>query len=110
MSFKCIYIPSCSSFPVIHKVSNVDIFVLLKFESKSIATIIHMNFISEHHDKCKLSGKFIQFLTNPNLFPLEIVQKWQYCQLCVLRENSFGGDLFEYLVLSVVNGRLDNSK
>ena len=77
-----------SSFPVTHKVGNVGIFVLLKFENKSDASISHIYIILEHRDKCKLVGKFIQFLINANSIPLEIVQKWQHCQLCVLWENS----------------------
>ena len=33
--------------------------------------------------------KLIGFFTASNLFTLEVVQKWQRCQLCVLREYSF---------------------
>ena len=58
-----------SSFPVIHKVGNVDIFVLLKY------------------DKYKTTLKFIH-LVLLNVFSLEIIQKCQYCHLCILPENS----------------------
>ena len=50
--------------------------------------ICHFNYNSKHHDKCKLAVKLIRHLAVSNLFPLEFVQKCQYCQLCVLRENS----------------------
>ena len=39
------------------------------------------------HDKCQLALKLIQLSTVSNLFPLEVVQKCQCCQLCVTREN-----------------------
>ena len=39
-----------SSFPVIHKVGNVGIFVLLKFENKLDTVFGHFNFNSKHHD------------------------------------------------------------
>ena len=77
-------------FPKIHKVGNVGIFVLLKFENKLNATISHINIILKYHHKCKFAWTFIQFSTNSNIFPLEIVQKWQHCQLYVLRKNSIG--------------------
>ena len=79
---------SHSSFPVIHKVGNFDIFVLFKFENKLDREINPFNFNSKHYDKCKFSLKLIRLLTVSNLFPLLVVQKCQHCQLCVLRENS----------------------
>ena len=83
-----------SSFPVIHKVDNVGIFVLLKFENKLNVVIVHTNFISKHHDKYKFALKFIQFVTISTLFPLEVVQKCQLCQtLCITRK-------FERIALS----------
>ena len=45
--------PVQSSFPVILKVGNVGIFVLLKFENKLDTVISHMNFNSIHHNKFK---------------------------------------------------------
>ena len=79
---------SHSSLPVIHKVGNFGIFVLFKFENKLDIEINPFNFNSKHYDKCKFSLKLIGLLTVSNLFPLEVVQKYQHCQLCVLRENS----------------------
>ena len=43
---------------------------------------------SKHHGKCQFALKLIQLSTIANLFPLEVVQKCQCSQLCVLRENS----------------------
>ena len=57
----------------LHKVSNVGIFVLLKFENKLDIVISHINFISKHHDKCKCALKFVHLVTFPNLFPIEVV-------------------------------------
>ena len=41
---------------------------------------------SKYHVKGKFTLAFIQLATITNLFPLEVVQKCQHCQLCVLRE------------------------
>ena len=43
---------------------------------------------SKHPSACQFELKWILFSTISNLFRLEVVQKCQYCQLCVLRENS----------------------
>ena len=43
---------------------------------------------SKHPSACQLALKWIHFSTLSNLFWLEVVQKCQCCQLCVLRENS----------------------
>ena len=64
-----------SSFQVIHKVGNVGIFVLFKFENTLIREIKYFNFNSKHHDKCEFSLKFIWVSTVSNLFPLEVIQK-----------------------------------
>ena len=77
-----------SSFPVIHKVGNVGIFVLVKCETKLDKEINHFSFNSKHYKKCKFTLKLIGLLTVSNLFPLEVVQKCQHCQLCLLRDNS----------------------
>ena len=77
-----------SSFAVIHKVGNVDTFVLLKFETKWDWEINHFNFNSEYKDKCKFDLKLSWYLAVLNLFQLEVVRICQCCQLCVLRENS----------------------
>ena len=44
-----------SSFPVIHKVGNVLIFVLLKYENKLNVVFSHITFISKHHGKRKFA-------------------------------------------------------
>ena len=41
-----------------------------------------------NHDKWKSAFKFIHLVYLFNLFPLEVEQKFQHCQLCVLPENS----------------------
>ena len=68
------------SFPVRHKVGNVGMFVLLKFQNKLDRELSHFNLNSKHHDKCKFTLKLIWLLTVSNLFILEIVQKRQCCQ------------------------------
>ena len=40
-----------SSFPLIRKVGNVGIFVLLKFENTLNGEINYFNFNSKHHDE-----------------------------------------------------------
>ena len=47
----------------------------------------HIYFDSKYHAKCKFALKCIQLVTITNLFPYEVVQKWQHCELCTLREN-----------------------
>ena len=47
--------------------------------------INNLNFNSKHHDECKSAVKLIPLVTTFNLFLLEVVQKWQHCQLCVLQ-------------------------
>ena len=54
--------------------------------------ISHLNFNSKHYDKCEFALKLIPLATTSNLLLLEVVQKRQYCQLCVLRENSITFD------------------
>ena len=66
-----------SSFPVIDKVGNVGIFVLLRYEKKLDTEINHLHNCFQ-------------------LFPLEIVQKCQYIQICVLRENLGVDDQYYY--------------
>ena len=63
---------------MIHKVGNVDIFLLLKFENKIAREICHSDYNSKHYDKCKFDLKLIKFLTVSNLFPLEVVPKCQH--------------------------------
>ena len=53
--------------------------------------INHFDYNSKHHDKYKSALKLIALLTIYNSFPLEVVQKYQHCQLYVLRENSVAG-------------------
>ena len=63
------YVVACHqnyfSLPVIHKVGNVGIFVLLKFGNKIDTMINHFNFNSKHHDTYN--------------FSLEVVHKRQHC-------------------------------
>ena len=75
-----------SSFPTIHTVGNIGIFVLLKFEDMLDRKVNHFNFNSKYQNKCKLALKLIRLSTVSNIFPLEIVQTSQRCQLCVLWE------------------------
>ena len=49
-------------------------YVLLEFKNKFDAFTSHINFISKHYDKCKFALNFIQHVTIPNLFSLEVAQ------------------------------------
>ena len=72
-----VYVSCQTSFPVIHKVGNTGILVLLEFESKGrkISYFHYFNFNSKYHDKCKFASKLILLLAVSNLFPLEVIQK-----------------------------------
>ena len=61
-------------------------YVLLKFKNKFDVFTSHINFISKHYDKCQFALNFIQHVTIPNLFSLEVAQKWQHRHLYVLQE------------------------
>ena len=50
--------------------------------------INHLDFNSSHHDKYIVALKCGPLVTTYNLFSLEVVQKYQYCQLGILWENS----------------------
>ena len=63
-------------------------FILHQFEYKVDREISHFNYNSKYYDKCKSALKLMSLLTVHNLSPLEVAQKCQHCQLCVLRENS----------------------
>ena len=52
--------------------------------------ISYFYYDSKHNFKCKIGSKMIMHLTVSKLFALEVVQKCQRCQLCVLWENSTG--------------------
>ena len=67
-----------------HRVNNVGVFVLLKFQNKMDREISDLNYISKNYDKCKSALKLIRFLTVYNLFPLEVVQNCELCQLYLL--------------------------
>ena len=56
-----------SSFPEMHKISNVCIFVLLKIENKLDTEINHFTFNSKNHGKCEFVLKLIQLI---QLFPI----------------------------------------
>ena len=58
------------------------------FENEIVIAVNHLTFNLKHHDKCKFAVKWTPLVTTSNIFPLEVVQKCQHCQLCVLRKNS----------------------
>ena len=58
------------------------------FENEIVIVVGHLTFHLKHHDKCKFAVKLIPLVITSNIFPLEIVQKCQHYQLCVLRKNS----------------------
>ena len=63
--------------------------------------ISHLNFNLKHHDNCRSVLKLISLATTSNLFSSEVVQKCQYCQLCVLREIPILGRLIAGLFILV---------
>ena len=74
-----------SSFSVIHQVGKIGSFALFNIENKLYRGINHFNFNLKQHDKCQFVLKLIWLLIVCNLFPLEVVQKLQCCQLlCIL--------------------------
>ena len=73
----------------------------LNLKNMADRQIHHINYNSKHHGKCKFGFKCIRFLTVSNLFTLEVVQKCQHCQLCVLQENSIRPSLSPKLFLSL---------
>ena len=50
--------------------------------------ISYLNFNSKNYDKCRFVVELISLVNTSYLFSLEVVQKCQHCQLCVLWENS----------------------
>ena len=82
---QCFY-KTRSSFPVIYNVGNVNIFSFLNFENKLDKVVTsYMNFKSIHHDRYEFTKRLMQLVGASNLFALEVVQKCQHCQLCVLQ-------------------------
>ena len=73
-----------SSFPVIYW--QCWHFILLKFENDRETSRFNVN--SKHHGKPKFALKLIRLRSVYNLYPLEFLQKYQHCQLCVLGKNS----------------------
>ena len=73
------------SFLTIHRVGNIGIFVLLKFEDMLDRKVNHFNFNSKYQSKCKLALKLIRLSTVSNIFSLEVVQTSQRCQLCAIK-------------------------
>ena len=57
----------------------------LNLEIKVDTVVSHIYFDSNYHEKCEFASKFIQLVTITNLFPFEVVQKYQHCQLCALK-------------------------
>ena len=58
----------------------------LNLKTKVDKVISHIYLDSKYYDKCKFTLKFIQLVTNPNLFPLEVVQKCKHVNI-VLRKT-----------------------
>ena len=73
------------SFPTIHRVGNIGIFVLLTYEDMLDRKVNHFNFSSKYQSKCKLALKLIRLSTVSNIFLLEVVQTSQRCQLCAIK-------------------------
>ena len=68
------------SFSIIQKMA------MLTFLNKSdlkikIDTVVSHIYFDTKVNKCKRASKFVQLITITNLFPFEIVQKFQHCQL-----------------------------
>ena len=62
-----------SSFPVIHLIGNVGIFVLLKFVNREIEKSVTSIVIQITMTIVNLLAKLIRFLIVYNLFPSEVV-------------------------------------
>ena len=60
--------------------------------------ISHLSYNLKHLRNVNLFPNWLDLLTVHNLFPLEVVQKSQYCQICVLREKSIVRQLTETTV------------
>ena len=67
----------------------------------------HLNFNSKHLDKCKFALKLIPIITVSNLFSVEVAQKCQHCQLCVLWENAVIAGLFRVSLFIELGGAED---
>ena len=65
------------------KLGMSSTFVLLKFENKSDVVIIFQT-----PWQMQICIKFIQLVTISNIFPVEIVQIYQFYQVCALLEKS----------------------
>ena len=82
------------SFPIMDNVGSIRIFVLLQFENKDDREISHdlisqksdMN--SRHHGKFQFSSKLNKFLVYVQFISIRCLQKCQFCEFCLLRENS----------------------
>ena len=66
---------SHASFPVRHKIDNIGIFVLLKYENKLDNIAHHWNYHSKNYDKCKFLLKLIQVEAISNFFPFRSCTK-----------------------------------
>ena len=73
---------------ILHKFGIVAIFELPKSGNKFDTVINRINFNSIYHDKFRFVLNLIQLLSISILFSLEVIQKRQCCQVCVLWENS----------------------
>ena len=72
------------SFPVIHKVSHVCNFVLLKFKNKLDKEINDFNFNSKHYTKMLICRETHWALNCFQFISIRRCTKCQHCQLCVL--------------------------
>ena len=61
--------------------------VLYNFENRLDSEICDINYNSKYYGKFKFTLKLIRLLTVCNWYPLEVEQKCQHWQLCVLREK-----------------------
>ena len=59
----------------------------LKLKIKVDKVVSHMYIDSKYRVKNKFASKFIQLVIITNLFPFEVTEKCQYCQLFALRET-----------------------
>ena len=58
------------------------------YENLTDIVISYFKFNSKHHDKYTFVVKLTSLANTSKLCTLEVVQKYQHSQLCLLRENS----------------------
>ena len=57
-----------------HKVGNVGLIVLFKFENNVDIVVSNVNFNPQHQSKSKYASQFFQWLTITEIFSLKFVQ------------------------------------